>query len=79
LIWLGSARRRTSSLIFPTCEELVRITKGHEGRRSRTWAEVSERGEQAFATEGAALKAIGERFERKGTATATNGDGRHSS
>ncbi len=45
-------------------EGLVTITKGYEGRRPRTWAEVTEVGESALAAEVAAMKTIVERLEK---------------
>ena len=45
-------------------EELVHITKGYEGRRPRTWAEITGLGEAALAAEIAAMKAVVERLEK---------------
>lgn len=45
-------------------EDLITITKGYEGRRPRTWAEVTELGEGALAAEIAAMKTIVERLEQ---------------
>lgn len=45
-------------------EGLVTITKGYEGSRPRTWAEVTDVGESALAAEVAAMKTIVERLEK---------------
>ena len=36
---------------------LVELTKGHEGRRPRTWVAITREGRSALATEMAALRA----------------------
>jgi DNA-binding HxlR family transcriptional regulator len=43
---------------------LVTITKGYEGRRPRTWAEITPLGTQALATQVAAMRDLVERFEQ---------------
>ncbi|MEU6080484.1 transcriptional regulator [Streptomyces sp. NPDC047108] len=45
---------------------LVQITKGYEGKRPRTWVEISDRGREALAAEMAALKELLRRFESSG-------------
>jgi DNA-binding HxlR family transcriptional regulator len=42
---------------------LVTITKGYEGRRPRTWAEITKAGRGALAAQVAAMKEIVERYE----------------
>jgi DNA-binding MarR family transcriptional regulator len=42
---------------------LVELTKGHEGRRPRTWVAITREGRSALATEMAALRALLERFD----------------
>jgi DNA-binding MarR family transcriptional regulator len=44
---------------------LVRITKGYEGRRPRTWAEITQPGEDALAGQVAAMRELVERFDRR--------------
>ena len=46
-------------------EELVRVTKGYEGRRPRTWVEITKLGRGALAAEMDALKQLVERYERR--------------
>lgn len=41
---------------------LVRITKGHEGRRPRTWAAITPAGHEALAAEMQVLAALVSRF-----------------
>jgi len=43
---------------------LIRIEKGYEGRRARTWIASTRAGSQALRDEVAALKALVARFER---------------
>jgi DNA-binding MarR family transcriptional regulator len=43
---------------------LLRVTKGTEGRRPRTWVSITSRGRAALHDEIASLKAIIERVER---------------
>lgn len=45
-------------------EGLVTITKGYEGRRPRTWAEMTELGSAELAAELATMKTIVERFQQ---------------
>lgn len=42
---------------------LVELTKGHQGRRPRTWVAITREGRSALATEMAALRALLERFD----------------
>ncbi len=57
-------------------EGLVRVTKGYEGRRPRTWAEITRAGESALAAEVAAMKQLVKRFEsRKLIAARRDDDG----
>jgi DNA-binding MarR family transcriptional regulator len=42
---------------------LVTITKGYEGRRPRTWVEITKAGRGALAAQVAAMKEIVERYE----------------
>jgi DNA-binding MarR family transcriptional regulator len=44
---------------------LVEITKGYEGRRPRTWASITVKGEQALGDEMTLLAGILEKFRRK--------------
>ncbi|MGY6501777.1 MAG: transcriptional regulator [Acidimicrobiales bacterium] len=44
--------------------DLVRITKGYEGKRPRTWAEITPLGTDALAAQIAALQEIVERVQR---------------
>jgi DNA-binding MarR family transcriptional regulator len=44
-------------------EGFVKITKGYEGKRPRTWAEITTSGRKALASQIAAMKEIVERFE----------------
>ena len=46
-------------------EQLVTLTKGYEGRRPRTWAELTKAGEEALATQMAAMKDLVARFESR--------------
>jgi DNA-binding MarR family transcriptional regulator len=48
---------------------LVRIDKGYEGKRPRTWASITASGKRAFRTEIAALKRLVARFESTNEAT----------
>jgi DNA-binding MarR family transcriptional regulator len=45
-------------------EGLVEVTKGYEGRRPRTWVEITKLGRGALAAEMAALKQLVERYEQ---------------
>ncbi|MCX5247135.1 transcriptional regulator [Streptomyces sp. NBC_00201] len=44
-------------------EELIVLTKGYEGRRPRTWAEITDTGYASLAAEIAALKELVSQFE----------------
>ena len=46
-------------------EELVRVTKGYEGRRPRTWVEITKLGRGALAAEMDALKQLVQRYEQR--------------
>jgi DNA-binding HxlR family transcriptional regulator len=46
-------------------EGLVAVTKGYEGRRPRTWAELTTKGDGALAAHMDAMKQLVERFERR--------------
>lgn len=46
-------------------EGLVRVTKGYEGRRPRTWVEITRLGRGALAAEMDALKQLVQRYERR--------------
>jgi DNA-binding MarR family transcriptional regulator len=46
-------------------EGLVRVTKGYEGRRPRTWVEITRPGRGALAAEMDALKQLVQRYERR--------------
>ena len=46
-------------------EQLVTLTKGYEGRRPRTWAELTKVGEDALAMQMAAMKELVARFESR--------------
>jgi DNA-binding MarR family transcriptional regulator len=43
----------------------VEITKGYQGRRPRTWASITEKGERALGDEMTVLAGILERFRRR--------------
>lgn len=45
---------------------LVRVAKGYEGRRPRTWVSISRRGRVALKAEVAALKQIVQAVEEPG-------------
>ena len=45
-------------------EGLISITKGYEGRRPRTWAEITKRGESALGAQMAAMKELVLLFEK---------------
>jgi DNA-binding MarR family transcriptional regulator len=45
-------------------EGLVAVTKGYEGRRPRTWVEITRLGRGALAVEMAALKQLVQRYEQ---------------
>lgn len=47
---------------------LVTITKGYEGRRPRTWAEITPSGRAALASQILAMKEIVRRYESARTA-----------
>jgi DNA-binding HxlR family transcriptional regulator len=44
---------------------LIAITKGYEGRRPRTWAEITKTGDAALAVQMAAMKQLVKRFESR--------------
>jgi DNA-binding MarR family transcriptional regulator len=44
---------------------LISLTKGYEGRRPRTWAEITKAGDAALTAEMAAMKQLVTRFERR--------------
>jgi len=44
---------------------LVSITKGYEGRRPRTWAEITKSGDAALAVQMAAMKQLVKQFESR--------------
>jgi DNA-binding PadR family transcriptional regulator len=44
---------------------LITITKGYEGRRPRTWAEITKAGDRALADQMAAMKQLVTRFESR--------------
>jgi DNA-binding MarR family transcriptional regulator len=44
-------------------EGLVQVTKGYEGKRPRTWVEITPAGHHALATQMQALKELMLRFE----------------
>jgi DNA-binding PadR family transcriptional regulator len=44
---------------------LISITKGYEGRRPRTWAEITPDGEAALTAQMAAMKQLVTRFENR--------------
>jgi DNA-binding MarR family transcriptional regulator len=46
---------------------LVEVTKGYEGRRPRTWVEITKLGRGALAAEMAALKQLVQRYEQPPT------------
>ena len=49
----------------------VRITKGFEGRRPRTWISATKRGREAFAAEVSSLEALLERSRASTDASAS--------
>jgi predicted transcriptional regulator len=46
--------------------ELVTITKGYEGKRPRTWAEITKLGSQALTAQVAAMRLILDRVDPDG-------------
>lgn len=42
---------------------LVTLTKGYEGRRPRTWVEITRAGQRALGAQMAAMKELVERYE----------------
>jgi DNA-binding MarR family transcriptional regulator len=44
---------------------LISITKGYEGKRPRTWAEITRDGESALAAQMAAMKQLVQQFESR--------------
>lgn len=52
---------------------LITIIKGYEGRRPRTWAEITKAGESALAAQMAAMRQLVERFDSRGLRSASLG------
>jgi len=52
---------------------LVKITKGYEGKRPRTWAEITKSGRGALAAQIAAMKDIVARYESAQNAGSAGG------
>jgi DNA-binding MarR family transcriptional regulator len=52
---------------------LISITKGYEGRRPRTWAEITKAGDAALTAEMAAMKQLVTRFEQRQPARMSRG------
>jgi DNA-binding MarR family transcriptional regulator len=50
---------------------LITITKGYEGRRPRTWAEITKAGDGALAAQMAAMKQLVKRFEQAASVPTT--------
>ncbi|MCX5063853.1 MULTISPECIES: transcriptional regulator [unclassified Streptomyces] len=48
-------------------EGLATLIKGYEGRRPRTWAEITDAGDAALAAEIATLKQLVSQFEEHGS------------
>jgi DNA-binding MarR family transcriptional regulator len=46
---------------------LVTLTKGYEGKRPRTWVQITKLGRDGFQAEVAALKQLVQHFEQLGT------------
>ncbi len=46
-------------------EGLISVTKGYEGRRPRTWVEITRAGDAALAAQMAAMKELVARFESR--------------
>jgi DNA-binding MarR family transcriptional regulator len=46
-------------------EKLISITKGYEGRRPRTWAEITKKGNAALVDQMAAMKQLVKQFESR--------------
>lgn len=44
---------------------LITIRKGYEGRRPRTWAEITEKGEASLAAQVAAMRELVTRFDNR--------------
>jgi DNA-binding transcriptional ArsR family regulator len=53
---------------------LVKITKGYEGKRPRTWAEITKLGRGALGAQVAAMKEIVERYESAQAAGAASAE-----
>jgi hypothetical protein len=51
-------------------EGLIKITKGYEGRRPRTWAEITKLGDAALASQMAAMKQLVTQFESRNVSSA---------
>jgi DNA-binding PadR family transcriptional regulator len=56
-------------------EELIKITKGYEGRRPRTWAEITEVGQAALATQMASMKQLVNQFEALNSSSLDKAEG----
>jgi DNA-binding MarR family transcriptional regulator len=50
-------------------EGLVEITKGHENRRPRTWAQITKVGQSALEAQMAAMKELVHRFETRNSSS----------
>jgi DNA-binding MarR family transcriptional regulator len=46
-------------------EGLITITKGYEGRRPRTWAEITKKGEASLTAQVEAMRELVKRFESR--------------
>lgn len=44
---------------------LITITKGYEGKRPRTWAEITDKGEASLTAQVAAMRELVKRFENR--------------
>ena len=66
--YLKSALRLTDGnlgrhLEILAAEGLIKITKGYEGRRPRTWAQITKVGQAALKAQMAAMKQLVDQFE----------------
>ena len=57
-------------------EGLITITKGYEGRRPRTWAEITKKGEASLTAQVAAMRELVQRFESRQLLDAETGAAR---
>ena len=57
-------------------EGLITITKGYEGRRPRTWAEITKKGEDSLTAQVAAMRELVQRFESRQLLDAETGAAR---